>query len=304
MAELGISQFARAYVAERQAHREIKADRAKQLGYFLVAFARDVDDPRPCDLTGDAVAVWWVKFNRRSREATVVKRLAVVRRFWRWIMRRGHATHDPFEDLRAPSVPRRLPRDQPEEAVALLLAACHDSRERLICLLMVEEGLRCCEVSWLELGNVDQVNRTMLVTGKNGHQRVLPMTSETWRALNTYLVEFCPAGAGPLVRSVRYPHRGISAVWVSRLVGRLFRETGVKRAPWDGRSAHALRHTAATDVLERTGDLRAVRDMLGHISIETTQIYVGLTAPSRLREAMEGRRYGGPRLVSDDATTG
>ena len=69
-------------------------------------------------------------------------------------------------------------------------------------------------------------------------------------------------------------------------------EAGVKAHRYDGRSMHALRHTMAADMLELTDDIHAVSTALGHRHLETTQIYVRGTAPAKLREKMEGRRYG------------
>ncbi len=78
---------------------------------------------------------------------------------------------------------------------------------------------------------------------------------------------------------------------ISRILSALFREAGLKRRAWDGVSAHALRHTAATDVLAECGNVRTVQLMLGHASIATTQIYLGAAEVPALRAAMSGRSY-------------
>lgn len=80
-------------------------------------------------------------------------------------------------------------------------------------------------------------------------------------------------------------------------VGRVMTETmwrsGVKNARYDGRSGHALRHTAASDVLDRCGDLRVVQELLGHEDLSTTAIYLRRVSAERMREAVEGRSYTG-----------
>jgi site-specific recombinase XerC len=75
------------------------------------------------------------------------------------------------------------------------------------------------------------------------------------------------------------------------MVAEWMRAAGVKRRPYDGNSAHALRHTAASDVLEVSGDLRAVQAMLGHSQLQTTSIYLRRAELGRLRDAMTGRPY-------------
>ena len=113
---------------------------------------------------------------------------------------------------------------------------------------MVQQGLRCCEVARLQLGDLDRVNGLMLIVGKGGHERVLPIIEETAEAVDAYLTEY-PAFAGPLVRSYSDPHRGLASATITKLVRVWVGDAGIKRARHDGVSAHAFRHTAATDML-------------------------------------------------------
>jgi integrase-like protein len=127
------------------------------------------------------------------------------------------------------------------------------------------------------------------VNGKGGHQRVLPVSDETWDAVLAYLREH-PTTAGPLIRSYLNPHRGVNPAYISTLVGRWMSDAGVKQRSRDGRSAHALRHTAATDMLRAGAHLRDVQQALGHASLSTTQKYLPWVVGS-LKEAMSGRTY-------------
>jgi site-specific recombinase XerD len=150
--------------------------------------------------------------------------------------------------------------------------------------LEVQEGLRACEVVGLELGDVDVDERQLLVrVGKGGHERVLPISGETWDAMEKYLGEY-PAKAGPLIRSYIHPTRAISAHYVSRLVSEWMHGAGVND------SGHALRHTMATDSLRNGAHIRDVQAALGHKSIATTQVYLPLLVHD-LRSAMGGRSY-------------
>lgn len=236
--------------------------------------------------------------------ATIRNRLSSLKTFFAWCRRRGLLEGDPMDGIRPPRIPRSVPRAYDADATARIVAAAaaRGHRDRLIISLMVQEGLRCCEVTNLRLADVSRFPRAdwaelgaageILVNGKGGHQRVLPLTFETGKALDAYLSEWPAYSTSlPLVRSYKHPNRGVGASWLSKMVRAVLTEAGVKQFPHDGSSAHALRHTAASDVLERCGDVRVVQEMLGHSSLVTTQIYLRRTSTEKLRAAMNGRTY-------------
>jgi integrase/recombinase XerC len=148
-------------------------------------------------------------------------------------------------------------------------------------------------VSAADRDDYDRVRQTITVTGKGGHQRTLPVPVEVATALDVYLAG---AGrrAGPLI--VPDPQGKLSAdgrvspARVSELVSSIMEAAGVHR-PGDGRTAHALRHTAASDVLDVCHDLRLVGQMLGHQSLQSTQIYLRRADLGAMRLAMAGRDY-------------
>lgn len=155
---------------------------------------------------------------------------------------------------------------------------------------MLQEGLRRKEVAGLSLGDFDFSERIMVVRGKGNHERVLPISSETWRALCCYLSER-PATAGPLIRNYHDGRSALAAVSVGRLVSEWMSDAGIKEKAYDGRSAHALRHTAASDMLRSGAHLRDAQQALGHQSITATQRYMPWLVGD-LRTAMAGRNYG------------
>ena len=215
--------------------------------------------------------------------ATARSRLSQVRAFCRWCVKHHYMTVDPTMDVRGPRPPRHVPRSLRLVQVEASLDAAPDRRARLMMLLMVQEGLRACEVAGLELGDIDPVERLMLVRGKGGHERVLPISDETFAAMEDYLGEH-PATAGPLVRSYNHCARAISPSWVSRLTSIWMHTAGVPD------SGHSLRHTAATDMLRAGANIRDVQAVLGHASIATTGRYLGWSMVD-LRKATAGRRY-------------
>jgi excisionase family DNA binding protein len=157
---------------------------------------------------------------------------------------------------------------------------------------MLQEGLRCIEVAQLDLHSVDLADRTVFIdNGKGGHQRLLPLSDETYAAILRYLGEVGGrTRSGPLVRSALNERQGISAQTVSQLVTGYIRDAGLKRDVRDGISAHACRHTMATDMLLGGAHLRDVQAALGHASIATTERYLP-TVVHGLRDAIGGRSY-------------
>lgn len=267
-----------AYISERTVRGHFRPRTGITVLYTLRSLQRHMDrHPGPLDIPG------WLDSSRVA-PATARSRLSQVSMFCRWLVRHGHLDADPTIDIDGPRMPRYVPRGLNGDQVGAVLEQCPDNRARLIVLLMCQEGLRCCEVAGLELGDFDFADRVMLVSGKGGHQRVLPVSAESWSALQEYLAEW-PAAAGPVVRSYNDAHRPLDAAYVSTLVAGWMRDAGVPA------TAHALRHTAASDMLKSGAHLRTVQAALGHASLSTTQRYLPWVVGD-LREAMAGRQYG------------
>lgn len=212
-----------------------------------------------------------------------------VRAFCAWLVDNDHVKADSSRGVQGPKLPRRLPRGLRSGPVGQLFDVLPDSRAEAIVSLMVQEGLRCCEVAALQFGDVDFDEQVVLVNGKGGHQRVLPLSSETVLAVKRYLGDW-PGYGGPLIRGYKNPLKGLTAGTVSGLVGGWMYDAGIKAAPRDGVSAHALRHTAATDMLRAGAHVRDVQAVLGHSSLATTEAYMPWIV-GELREAMGGREY-------------
>jgi site-specific recombinase XerC len=215
---------------------------------------------------------------------------AISASFSRWLVRRGHLAADITADLRAPRQPRAVPRGYRRDVVDRLLAVAPDARARLIVLLEVQEGLRACEVARIEVGDVDYGERTLLVHGKGSRERLLPLSAQTWEALEGYLAERA-VRAGPLVRSYSEPWKGISAAHVQHLVQGWLRLVGVASG-----GGHGLRHTMASTLLRDAGaDIRDVQLALGHSNLQSTSVYLPFSDARRLRRVMDGRWYGHSR---------
>lgn len=245
---------------------------------------------RPLERFGPAAIDRWLGSIRHLAASTRRQYLSVVRGFCRWMVGQGLIRSDPTAHVEPIRQPRRSVVTLSSEDVGAVIDAAPDARMRAVLWLMVGCGCRCVEVSRLRVEDFDPRGATLAITGKGGHERMIPAPGEVVAALVAYL-DGVGWTAGPLVRSVD----GVSPLLpatLSKYVRVLMADAGVKLRGRDGRSAHGLRRTAGSDVMERCGDIQVVQAMLGHAQIETTaQYYLRPVSVARLREAMEGRDY-------------
>lgn len=293
MSRRTLSTLIDAYSRDRIQTGEVSRRSAHDQRTTLIELA-DVFGRRPVANMAESDIIRWMGTMAALRPSTRRKKLSIVKGFTRWLVRQGHVRKDPCINIRPPRQPRTVPKVFDSHAVGALLDACPDARARLIVLLMVQEGLRAGEVAGLELGDID--GRMVLVEGKGGHQRVVPLVAEVRSALDAYLVER-GGYAGPLIQHQYHAGRGLTSHTISDLIGRLCRSAGIKRAPHDGISAHGLRRTCASDLAERDIALLDIAEALGHQSVETTRKYYTRHRASRLASALEGRVYGSQRAI-------
>lgn len=281
-----------AYITEMRAIGRFTGTGPETTRSHLNALNRWHDDRALDRLTRASIIKWLDSINHLSPN-TRRSYLIAADGFCRWLTERGKLKKNPCDGIPRPKIPRRQPRALHHDAVSACLAACKDDRERAIIWLGVGLGLRRAEIASVRWSDYDTLNETLRVTGKGGVVRVVPVTDDVRRVLERI--------RGPLHHPVigRYSGddgRPLTVRQVSYLVRRICEDAGIKVAAWDGVGVHSLRHTAATDVLETSGDLQAVQTMLGHANLSTTSVYVGLAAQPKLRKAMEGRSYEQPRL--------
>lgn len=285
-AEVNAWKLAEKYVQVR-IRQGAKRGTVANLRWALDLFVRFMGQ-RPLERIGQSDVERWMEhcggYSPASRRAL----LSSARCFLRWAERHKHVRRNVALNIKGPRQPRMLPRALPTGGPAKVLTACPDARARFIVTLMLQQGLRCVEISRLELHDIDTINETMMIRGKGDHERLLPLLAETREALFDYLAEH-PCTAGPLVRS--YTRReALTAGSISRLTSGWMLAAGVKSAPRDGVSAHSNRHTAATDMLLNGAHLRDVQTALGHAHLATTERYIPFVVKG-LADAMGGRTY-------------
>jgi len=220
--------------------------------------------------------------------ATLQRKAACLRSFYRHLRREGSIEHDPTADLRGPPKTQRLPKVLSREQVAKLLAQPKGSeplalRDRALLELMYACGLRVSETTGLGLDDVDLDEGMLRARGKGSKERVVPVGRRAVSALEAYRSRGRPALVGVRVeRCLFVNHRG----------GGLTRQGLYKIIQSHARSAeldqkmtpHTLRHTFATHLLAGGCDLRSLQEMLGHADLATTQVYTHLSA-DRLKDA-------------------
>ena len=297
--ELSVAELAGRYVSGRVHRGELSSASGKVAETRLTCLLSRCGHLSPRALDRPMLLRWQATIGKLA-PTTRRSYIGEIQRFCRWLVVEGLIPSDPSAALVRPREPRRAPRALAHKQVAELLASLPDPErlyqsigwESAAIALMLGCGLRCVEVSRLDLADYNEWEQTLTVHGKGGHQRVLPIPTASMKALDRYIAERGTA-AGPMflaTGSKAAADGRLSPAWVSKRTARLMAEAGVHK-PGDGRSAHALRHTAASDVLDRCHDVRTVQQMLGHASLATTQIYLRSADLGTLREAMSGRDY-------------
>lgn len=287
-----LTPFISDYIADRHQSGEISDHTATSLRSLLAGIER-AHGHRRLDQFGTATIDRWRRATGHLAPTTQALYLAHVRHFCGWLHRNGHVAHpDPTGHVKLKPLPRRAPVTLTEdEAGRLLDTVKHDPRAHAIVSLMLACGCRCVEIARLDVDDYDPRGGTIRLEGKGGHERVLPVPGAAAKALDRYL-DVVGRRSGPLFRNAQAPARRLSNHTISIYVRRWMRAAKIKTAAHDGRSAHGLRRTAGSDVMDRSGDIRIVQEMLGHSQIETTaRYYLRRVSMQQMREAMEGRTY-------------
>ena len=208
---------------------------------------------------------------------SLARKLSAWRAFFGWLARDHGLAVNPALGVKAPRAPRRLPATLTPDQAGQLLDGDEDDavgvRDQALFELVYSSGLRLAEAVGLSMGDVDLRDRSVKVLGKGARTRVLPVGSAAVTALERWLAVrdmIALPGEGALFVGLR--GRRISP----RVVQDRLRRRAVSRGLDVGVHPHALRHSFASHLLQSSGDLRAVQELLGHASLSTTQVYTHL----------------------------
>lgn len=226
------------------------------------------------------VRIWLTSLSTCGRSAVTIKRkLQSLRAFFFFCLRRGLIKADPTAPIEMAIRRRELPRCVPETKMEQILqtgaqAPDADSewalRDRLIITLLYTTGIRRAELLALKDSDVNRARREIRVLGKGNKERTLPLAESICELLDAYLAtRECSSACSTLFR-----HRGrpLSATRLAQIVRQQLAGSGTDRP-----TPHTLRHTFATTMLNHGAEINTVQAFLGHVSLETTQIYTHVT---------------------------
>ena len=241
------------------------------------------------DLHGYIAALGRAELSPRS----LARRLSALRQFYRFLVVEGVRRDDPTAGLDGPRLGRPLPKTLAQADVARLIAAAEQDPgaegARLRCLieLLYATGLRISELVGLPFAAARPDARMLMVRGKGGKERLVPLGEPARVALADYRGQrsrFLPEGK---TSRWLFPSRSAPGHLTRRRVGQLLKELAVKAGLEPTRlSPHVLRHAFASHLVDRGADLRSVQELLGHADIATTQIYTHVET-ERLRRLVE-----------------
>ncbi|HEY6523639.1 MAG TPA: site-specific tyrosine recombinase XerD [Solirubrobacteraceae bacterium] len=260
----------------------------QQLGLFLARRDRDPLQVTPADL---AAFVSELADGHDGKPpvapATLQRKIACLRSFYRHLRREQIIDHDPTSELRPPRSRGRLPKVLSRDEVNRLLSQPRGTspaalRDRALLETMYACGLRASEAITLELSEIDLEAGMLRARGKGSKERLVPIGSKAVATLTAYLAQGRPRLVGLRDEAhvfVNLRGAGLSRQGLYRIVQTHARGAGLEQRM----SPHTLRHTFATHLLAGGCDLRSLQEMLGHADIGTTQIYTHLSA-DRLRD--------------------
>src|SRR5690242_17552155 len=225
-------------------------------------------------------------------KSTTARKLATLRSFYKFLIRRGHVSVNPLSTIRTPKQEKRLPKCLDLEQVQKLLDAPGDgdilsARDKAMLEVLYSSGIRVSELVELEMADIDLQEGVLRVRGKGRKDRLTPIGSQAIKAIQRYFdlrtQDQRSQQAGHTGRVFLNKHgEPLSTRSVRRKLDKYLVQAGLD----PGISPHTLRHSFATHLLNNGADLRSVQELLGHQSLSTTQIYTHLST-NRMKEVYD-----------------
>jgi integrase/recombinase XerC len=214
---------------------------------------------------------------KKNSAASVARKLASLRSFFQYWVRKGALDNNPAKDVASPKVPRRLPNFLSIDEVFRLLDSPKGtnplaSRDRAILELLYASGLRVSELVGLNIDQIDFTENVIRVVGKGNKERMVPIGAKAKEAVEKYIeARGHLAGENGDKHAVFVNRRGgrLTPRSVERLIQKYIKACGINKKV----TPHVIRHTFATHLLNAGADLRGIQELLGHASLSTTQKY-------------------------------
>lgn len=270
---------------------------ARDIGMLLEFLGTDADGFEPARLEADDIREWIVSLSDGGLKPSSINRmLSACGSFYRYLQREGAVGGNPFRKVSALKTPALLPSFIPEGRMAALvdeLAAEMDEatdfrtmRDALVVLFLYSTGIRLAELIAIDRTDFEKDFRELHVTGKGDRERMVPVVPELQHRLTEYISvikreNICRSGEKALFLTEKGER--ISRTEVYRIVRGQLTALGVQGK----RSPHVLRHTFATHLMNSGADLREIQELLGHSSLDATQVYTH-NSIAKLKEIYAG----------------
>jgi integrase/recombinase XerC len=270
-----IERFVESLANERNASPHTLRAYSKDL-IQLQAFARGRlgHEPKAAEIDLWVLRAFFADLHaRKASPTTAGRKLATYRSFFRFLCREGTLTKNPARSLVGPKKDQRIPTYLQEQEAGDLMSASDktnksDERDTAILELLYSTGMRCSEIVGLVLDDIDTGNRSIRILGKGRKERWVPFGSPALLALKAYFeTRESMSGRDPVFIGAN--RKALSDRTVRRIVSRGLSRAAIRTKA----STHTLRHSFATHLLQRGGDLRSIQELLGHSSLSTTQRY-------------------------------
>ncbi|AIG75748.1 Tyrosine recombinase XerD [Amycolatopsis japonica] len=280
-------------VVERGTARNTLDSYSRDLRRYI-AYLGDADVERFADVTSAHITSFGAALREGDEEhrplaaSSAARALVAVRGLHKFAHADGITENDPAREVRPPAAAKRLPKALPVGDVLKLLETPPPEgerplRDRALLELLYSTGARISEAVGLDVDDIDDAERTVLLDGKGGKQRIVPIGRPALEAVHAYLVRARPAlathgrGTPAMFLNARGSRLSRQSAW------QVLKDTAESAGITAGVSPHTLRHSFATHLLEGGADVRVVQELLGHASVTTTQVYTLVTV-NTLRE--------------------
>ncbi|WP_080870102.1 tyrosine recombinase XerC [Xanthomonas campestris] len=266
------------FLAHLQIERQVSAhtldayrrDLAALIGWATAQGSEDVAQLDSAQLRQFVTA----EHRRGLSPKSLQRRLSACRSYYAWLLKHGRIATSPAAALRAPKAPRKLPQVLDADEAVRLVEVPTDAplglRDRALLELFYSSGLRLSELCALRWRDLDLDSGLVTVLGKGGKQRMVPVGSHAVTALRAWQRD-----SGGSAQTHVFPGRAGGAI-SQRAVQIRIKQLAVRQGMFKHVHPHMLRHSFASHILESSGDLRGVQELLGHSDIATTQIYTHL----------------------------
>ncbi len=256
----------------------------KDLHQFIRFFSKGDGVPvHPAEISSLQVREYLAALREKNyQKTTVVRKLATIRSFYKFLLKKGYTSQNPLLEIQTPKVDKRLPHFLAVEEVEKLLSAPQGTsfqsiRDRSILEVLYSTGLRVSELTALNVSDIDITGEIIKARGKGRRERIMPIGKPALECVRKYIEV---RAAVPRINESdpdalflnRFGDR-LSSRSIRKILDKYIRITGLNEKT----SPHTLRHSFATHLLNRGANLRMVQELLGHKHLSTTQIYTHVT---------------------------